>query len=340
MSRYSQKQWEIAAHVLFWTGYIIFIGFLMTQFLLPRAAFFRTLIMAFFHALLVYSHLYLLLPRFFERKKYGLYVLSLVLILPLSVGLKIMTDMGLARLATVETGLLLSRTHILGTIFSSVIILLITFPLKMIQYGAQKDILQEELKNQRLEAELKFLKAQVNPHFLFNTLNNIYTLAFTQSDQTAPTVMKLSEMMRYMLYECRAERVPLESEVHYLRNFIELQQLKTPGHQNISFEITGKTQAISIPPLLFVPLMENAFKHGNLSDLRAGWVTARLEVSEGNVSFHISNSLGRETRKDPVGGIGLENIRKRLELIYPDRHTLEITATADRYSVMLSIPKT
>ncbi|MDX2245378.1 MAG: histidine kinase [Bacteroidia bacterium] len=339
MSRFNQRQWEITAHVLFWIGYVIFISFLITQFLQPRAAFFRTIIMAIFHALLVYSHLYILLPRFFEQKKYRKYVFSLVMILLLSVVLRIFADYTLARLAAVESALLFSRTHILGTIISSVIILLITFPLKMIQYGSQKEILQEELKTQRLEAELKFLKAQVNPHFLFNTLNNIYTLAFTQSEQTAPTIMKLSEMMRYMLYECRAERVPLLSEVHYLQNFIELQQLKTPDHQNITFEIEGKVNGIMIPPLLFVPLVENAFKHGNPTDIHTGWVKANLSVSAENIVFSIRNSLPSEIRKDKVGGIGLENIRNRLELIYPHSHKIDIQTAPDQFSVTISIPK-
>lgn len=338
MSRFNQRQWQLTAHILFWIGYVIFISFLMTQFLQPRAAFLRTVIMGTFHAGLVYTHLYFLLPRYFEQKKYAQYLVSLALILPISVGLKILADIGLAKIATVEPTILFSRTHISGTIISSIIILLITFPLKMIQYGAQKEILEEEIKNQRLEAELKFLKAQVNPHFLFNTLNNIYTLAFTQSEQTAPTIMKLSEMMRYMLYECRAERVPLTSEVHYLHNFIELQQLKTPDLQNIQLDIRGELSGAYIPPLLFVPLVENAFKHGNPADIHAGWVNASLDVTGNQITFSISNSLNPDARKDKVGGIGLENIRKRLELIYPQNHKLEIHPAADQFSVSISIP--
>ena len=334
----SPKRLKLIAHITFWVSYFLFVSFLLTNFLDLRQSILRTFIMGLFHGGLVYLHLGWAVPKFYEKQKYLTYAAIIALLIIIFSLLRLLVDFQMSQFTQLYQELILSPVHIVTVFMTGVVVLLITAPLKLVEDGYQKLQLQQQLKNQQLEAELKFLKAQVNPHFLFNALNNIYSLAFTQSEMTAPVIMKLSEMMRYMLYECKAERVPLKSEIQYLENFIELQQLKTPDLQQIDFKYEGPIEKINIPPLLFVPLFENAFKHGNLEQTKAGWLKANLKVTEHNLVFHIQNSIGTSTKKDTVGGIGLENIHQRLELLFPNEYDFQVKNEKNVFSVMVSLP--
>lgn len=338
------RQYRILAHVLFWLGYIGLVSITLSSFLPPERAVARTAVNFLFHAVLAYTHLYVLLPAFWLKRRWLVYAMSLL-------GLIIVT--GICRLGmdyllfqTFETSfplapviepLLLSTQHISTILISGFVFLIITLPVKLIEDQQHQLIVHQELKNQRLEAELKFLKTQVNPHFLFNTLNNIYSLAFVGSAQTAPMVMKLSEMMRYMIYDCTAALVPLEKEIQYLQNYIELQQIKTEKLQSIQFEIQGNPTGIMIAPLLLVPLFENAFKHGNLEEIGKGWLTSSLRLTSDTLEFTISNSISTNPATHPAGGIGLNNIRTRLQLRYPNHHQLEIVPQSDSFQVSLHL---
>ncbi|MCB0836034.1 MAG: histidine kinase [Bacteroidetes bacterium] len=337
LSSQTQK-FKILAHCIFWLAYLVFVSFLLSNFLEIQGALIRTVIMGIFHAGLVYIHLMILVPRYYDQQKYWLYGMTTLGFLILFSLMRIAVDYEMAKISHLYQDLVMSPIHVLAVFMTGVVVLLITTPIKLVEDRYQKLQLQQQLKNQRLEAELKFLKAQVNPHFLFNALNNIYTLAFTESKQTAPTVLKLSEMMRYMLYECKAERVPLSSEINYLRNFIELQQLKTEEKQNIEFSVSGEIKKYMIPPLLFVPLFENAFKHGNLEKIGTGWLKANLQIKEEKLLFQIENTVGETRNKDQVGGIGLENIQKRLELLFPGEFEFSAEKQDDIFSVFISLP--
>ncbi|MEZ4930618.1 MAG: histidine kinase [Saprospiraceae bacterium] len=150
--------------------------------------------------------------------------------------------------------------------------------------------METEFRTHQLEAELRFLKAQVNPHFLFNALNNIYSLSFTESKKAPEMILKLSDMMSYMLYDCKSEQVKLSAEINYLKNYIDLQQLKKEGELNIDFNIKGNVSNAFISPMLFIPFFENAFKHGNLEDTENGWLKSKLKMENGILDFHIANS--------------------------------------------------
>lgn len=338
------RHYRILAHVLFWLGYLSLVSITLSRFLPPERAIARTTVNFLFHLVLAYTHLYVLLPAFLVKRRWLVYATSLI-------GLIILTGIGRLAMdyllfqalgqsmphAQVIEPLLLSTQHISSILISGFVILIITLPVKLIEDRQHQLTVQQELENQRLEAELKFLKTQVNPHFLFNTLNNIYSLAFTGSAQTAPMVMKLSEMMRYMIYDCTASLVPLEKEVQYLQNYIELQQIKTEKQQSIKFEIQGSPAGIMIVPLLLVPLFENAFKHGNLEEIGKGWVSSCLRITPDTLEFALSNSIGANPATHPAGGIGLNNIRTRLELRYPDHYQLKIIPTSDSFQVSLHL---
>ena len=232
---------------------------------------------------------------------------------------------------------MISLRYFLASLLTGLIIVMCLAPSRLIKDWLERRHLKLALQYQEMEAELKFLKAQVNPHFLFNALNNAYTLAYTGSQKAAPVILKLSEMMRYMLYDSQAERVSLDKELSYLKNYIELQQLKKSTRQNIHFEVASSTNTIQIPPLLFIPFFENAFKHGNIEDIEHGWVKSTLKTSRMAIDFTISNSFNPHKRKDSVGGIGLENIQQRLKLLYPQKHQLQITKHDQVFSVTLHI---
>jgi sensor histidine kinase YesM len=330
------RRLRVLVHVCFWLGYLLLVSLVLSNVLPIGRALLRTCIMAAFLAPMVYLNLGYLMPRLLERGLYTAYFAWLSLLVAADTGLRMLADYGLSQYFGAFTARVWTLKHLAGTLLSGCLMLLITTPVKLVDDLRRRQQQEQALRGQRLEAELKFLKAQVNPHFLFNALNNLYALAFTGSPQTAPMILKLSELMRYMLYDARAEFVPLADELAYVRNYIEFQQLKTPDPQDITFEVAGAVQPLRIPPMLLGPLVENAFKHGSLEQ-RGGWLRIRAEAGERQLRVAVENSVSPGARKDRTGGIGLENIRQRLQLLYPGRHRLEIESHADRFRVILEL---
>ncbi|MBF8963930.1 histidine kinase [Pontibacter sp. FD36] len=199
-------------------------------------------------------------------------------------------------------------------------------------------IRKEQLEKQAVEAELYYLKSQINPHFLFNTLNNIHTLVYKQAPAAPEAVMRLSSLMRYMIYESNAPTVPLSREMSYLQDYVSLQQLRYKKSPVVDLQIEGDTDSCHIAPLLFIHLMENAYKHSP-ARLEPGDIKVRVEIKENTLTFHIQNPKGRHegNKLEEPGGIGLPNVRKRLSLLYPDQHHLEINSTGEKFTVTLKI---
>lgn len=193
--------------------------------------------------------------------------------------------------------------------------------------------LQQELQKEKSTAELAFLRSQLNPHFLFNTLNDIYSLTYQQSEQAPEALLKLSELLRYMLRESAEDFMPLIQEIQYLETLVKLQLISAKGNAYIQLEAESDTNDYRVASLLFVSFVENAFKHGVLNDA-ANPVSIKLMAGKGNISFSIVNKKNRD-HKDKTGGIGLINVRRRLELMYPDKHQLEIVDGNERYNVNL-----
>ncbi len=205
-------------------------------------------------------------------------------------------------------------------------------------FTSSKEKESAQLKAEKLEAEMKFLKSQINPHFLFNALNNIYTLSVLKSDDTPENLLKLSGMLRYMLYDCKEDRVPLKKELEYIDNFVELNKLKDSQGLNIELNLDRSKPNIMVAPLIFVPFIENAFKHSKIEDLENGWIKINLETIGDTLVFDVKNSVSETSfSKDEVGGIGLKNVKRQLELVYPDKHELVINKTDQAFHVELKI---
>ncbi len=199
------------------------------------------------------------------------------------------------------------------------------------------------LETEKLSTELKFLKNQINPHFLFNSLNNIYVLTRKRPKEASETVLLLSDLLRYQLYECAQDKVLLKNEIQYVKNFLKLERLRRSG-AHIEFEYEGvKPDLIEIAPFIFIPFVENAVKHGSVIQDKV-FIDIYFKLHEdGTLFFRIQNSLSANTQKSErpsskkEGGIGLANVKRRLELIYPQRYNLEMGKTAESYIVELSI---
>jgi LytS/YehU family sensor histidine kinase len=193
-----------------------------------------------------------------------------------------------------------------------------------------------ELRNSQLASELKFLKLQLSPHFLFNTLNNIYSMAYFKEENTAPAIMKLSEMMRHMLYEDQGRFVSLAKEINFMENFIELWRLKLDEKPTIAFSHDGAKGRHRITHLIFLVFLENAFKHGNTMD---GRIAIKLTINKEDVlHFYIRNDVlkARKTAEEE-SGVGLSNVKKRLNLIYPGKHELVLDQTTGSFEVNVNI---
>lgn len=194
---------------------------------------------------------------------------------------------------------------------------------------------QSEIKIQKQNQELAFLKAQINPHFFFNTLNNIYSLVYKKSDDAPAALLKLSDIMRYMLYDSKSDLVSLDQELLHLNNYLELERLRFSDPRFVDFQIHGDSGNWQIPPMLLLSFVENAFKHGRRRAPNPG-IEILLHVESDQLSFRVVNYLKDEKNGDQEG-IGLANTRRRLELLYPDCHQFEIVQTDERFKITLHI---
>ncbi|MDF2190071.1 histidine kinase [Paraflavitalea sp. CAU 1676] len=196
---------------------------------------------------------------------------------------------------------------------------------------------QEEMKHQQLASELNLLKAQVQPHFLFNTLNNIYYLAYTKNEKTAEVVARLSDIMRYFVDEAPMERVPLRNEIGFLKNYIELEQIRMLHKATLTFDPDGVNDSLLIPPMLLIPLVENIFKHGIDKAVTQNEVSITLEQHDGYLHFITGNSHHQQEHNGK-GGVGLTNLRKRLTILFGNDFTLSTEKTDHCYKAILKFP--
>jgi len=193
-----------------------------------------------------------------------------------------------------------------------------------------------QVENDQLQAELRQLKAQIHPHFLFNTLNSIYALAIRQDERTADTIVKLSEFMRYMMRDAHREQVSLVTEVGYIANYIDLQLARLRDAVQIDYQVSGNLNGVSIGPLLLFTFIENAFKYGVNPD-QESIIRIQLTVEQGQLRLIVYNRKVMVSLLEPSTGIGLQNARDRLALLYPNTHTLQINDTPTDYTVDLTI---
>lgn len=193
------------------------------------------------------------------------------------------------------------------------------------------------LRHEKLKMELNHLKSQVRPHFFFNTLNNLYTLSIQGSQKAAPMIADLSEVMRYVLYNSEHDKVPLQQELDFVKSYIDLENLRHDSGDVVEFTVQGAIKKLCIEPLIFLPLIENTFKHSLQKDLPEKWVKLVLTADEDEIVFQTMNPVAETITSPANGGIGLKNITKQLQLLYPDKHQLEVHSENGIFTTTLTI---
>jgi len=302
-----------------------------------------------FKALLFYSNTNFLIPTFLKKKRYLDYVAYLLGFIVMCYGLEIGTNYFLVELIPqTEPADTHPPNHFLRLITMQpplyLAALVVSFGARFtqdwVQYEKEKRLLIEE----KLKTELKFLKSQTNPHFLFNTLNNLYASALSDgSERTATGIAKLSNLLRYMLYESNVSVIALEKELNYIENYIELQRQRFSGKTkvpqiNVEVDIDRPHDYV-IAPMLLISFVENAFKHG-ISKNQTSTIDIRLKVAQQWLKFEITNTINPYSGEQPIkeaSGLGLQNTQRRLELLYPDQHVLDIIPGEDVFQVVLSL---
>lgn len=272
-----------------------------------------------------YTNYLLILPTFLNQKRYVWCSIAIILLVLISTFIK-------CGLAYYFYSIVIVRNegkyvmdfweYFSSAFFVSCVFVFLSTILKFIIDWFLNEKIKTNLENEKLISELAFLKSQINPHFLFNSLNNIYSLAYQKSEKTPEAVMKLSEIMRYMLYESNEATVNLDDEIRYVKNYIELQKLRFKDNAYIKFEIDGDTHDKKITPLVLISFVENAFKHGVATD-KDNPITIVLNTTAKKLFFQVINKKSNQN-KDETGGIGLQNVKRRLDLLYKGNYRLHI----------------
>lgn len=338
---YQSRYFKFLLHAAIWAAYIFLPYFLRQnsetvaphpphvhrQFSIEDYIFINLILMGYF-----YFNAYLLIPAFLNKRRtrqYSLYtVISFIAVVFI-----------IYYLRALAFGAHITFRFPINSFFTALTVLALSSAYRFLidRTDAEKKIRERE--NENLKTELSFLRSQISPHFMFNVLNNIVSLSRSQNHLVEGALIRLSNLMRYMLYESDEKKVLLENEVDYLKNYIELQQMRFGNEVPIHFECEGATGAYYIEPMLLIPFVENAFKHG-IGIIDNPEIDIELSVNSSHVlNFRVSNNYNDRDNlsKDNNSGIGLANASRRLNLLYPGRHDLKINKDGNHYTVHLSI---
>ncbi|WP_432712180.1 sensor histidine kinase [Pedobacter sp.] len=287
------------------------------------------------HLLAVYMNIYFLVPRYLIHKKYFKFALGVILVVACCSAYAWTMQLVLSASDKYHGYNMLTGMTILPFIHISGI----AISIKLLSFWYQQKQQTLEAQQQRTKAELEMLKSQLHPHFLFNTLNNLYAFTLEKSPKAPEIVLKLSALLRFMIYESNTRFIPLSEEIDLLHHYIELEKLRYGDRLDISVVISGEIYQYQIAPLLLLPLVENAFKHGTSEQIDQCWVSLNLSVMEGIMHFQLVNSLDKEQHMDKhtSGGVGLQNLNRRLKLIYDGHCNLEAFIQEEIYIVKLDI---
>ncbi|MFD2874619.1 sensor histidine kinase [Mucilaginibacter ximonensis] len=339
-----KKSWQIFWHVFVWVCIMSFFLVIInaSNVISVRSMMINIVLFGVVNISLFYLNYLLFIPLFLNKKRYSVYALGIIITIvayglgKYGIAMFFKEDVLTHSKSMHEKGAQLSFLQFfISTLFTSTIFVLLSVLLKFSVDWFLNERIQRDLENQRLTAELAFLKSQINPHFLFNSLNSIYSLAYQQSENTPDAILKLSEIMRYMLYECNDNKVDLTKELQYLQNYIDLQKIRFGNKAYIDFKVDGQVTDQKIVPLLLIAFIENAFKHGIANDMMTP-ITMFINVNQQHLQFYIQNKKHANNR-DAIGGIGLANVKRRLDLLYPGKYNLDIRDEIDTYTCELSL---
>ena len=336
---------RILMHILFWVGYVgynllIWGGHVEEsnwENLLIECALLPAKMLA------VYITLYFLIPHFLLQKQYLNFGIGLVLVMFVA---------GLIQRAIIVWYLYpnffpeIDREFwdfykIAKQIVMINSVLVFAIAVKVVKHWYLQQQKNQDLEKEKMFSELRYLKSQVHPHFFFNTLNNLYGLTLSKSDTAPEVVLRLADLMSYMLYDTNTQWVPLEKEINYIRNYIALEKMRFGKRFNVSFQVQGDTSSLMIAPLLLLPFIENSFKHSISKEILGAWVAIDLTVNNQTLEFKVENSVNKEVlngrERENAGGLGLQNVKRRLELLYNENYELKILEEETEYLIVLRL---
>jgi len=346
----NDRKFRIIRHVFFWATFYVYqvvrVTFLFPQgqvwMNLPSILMGSVIQVVIVNMVFTYPIVYYLVPKFFVRKKYVAFTLWILFLFAFifCVGNLLMNTL----ISPVQHAIGITKQHphiyLRGSIIrlfgNPPLICAIFLSFKNIKNWYLKQLENDTLIKEKANAELQLLKAQIHPHFLFNTLNNIYSFTLTKSPLAAELVQKLSDMLNYMIADCDQILVPLEKEIQLLKDYIGLEKVRYGDRLDIQMLVNGDCKNCMIAPLLMIPFVENCFKHGASMMRGKQWMHLVININENNLDFNLSNSKPSKPSATKRG-IGLLNVHKRLELLYPGKHQLDIKSTENTFSVELKI---
>lgn len=334
---FSRYKW----HLLFWAVYFIFWIFFSAYQYKNTFAMAALYTFAWFtgQATSAYVTVYWLVPAFFSRRRYVAFALLYLLVLILSSGMILGMIILIQRMRHLPLPSPMGQEIsylLIGSCYTSVLAMAV----KAIRDKIRGDRRTALLEKEKTDSELRFLKSQMNPHFLFNAINSIYVLIKKDPDFAGLTLVKFADMLRYQLYECNTDVIPIEKEISYLDNYIQLEKLRKGDLIQTRYHVSPSTGKFSIAPLLLIPFVENAFKYVSNCPEKNNFVTVDLNFQDNIFELSVENSMDADAmmpKEKTWGGIGLENVRRRLQLIYDGRHALDISTRDDVFSILLTI---
>lgn len=308
----------------------------------PMQAYFiaRYLLFNVFLISLFYLHALWMLPRLMNKKYYIQYLGLVIVLCVLFMWMRDLFFQHPVRMPGTggppPGGFDLFRPDLIESMFLFFFIMMISAGIWIVQEWRMAEKKAKQVEDERMTMELSFLRSQINPHFLFNTLNSIYSLALVKSDATADAVMKLSDMMRYITHDAHADTVPLEMEIQYISHYVELQKIRLGENVKVQLQLGGNFSNYSIAPLILMPFVENAFKYG-ISSHEPAPVIIDINMVHNLLSMKVSNRIFPDRKAGDSRGLGIRNTRQRLELSYHDHHDLNISDNGQLFMVNLSI---
>jgi sensor histidine kinase YesM len=331
---------KIALHLLFWLCAWFFFFFYYKRYSEVNIyTFIASLINLIVAVATVYTFNDYLIPKILLKNKQKKFIaFAFVAIVMFFYVQLLLTLFLVVKLLYAEQRLFPEMIDVMMLFFNMFFVVFVAIAIKFYKRWSEKDYREQKVQKEKVEAELQMLKTQINPHFLFNTLNSIYVLAMKKSEQTANIVMKLSDILDYILYRINAPQIAIFNEIRIVENYIELEKIRFTNRVNLSFASNITSKDLKVPPMLIIPFVENAFKHGVAKSMKKSWIKIVIEETGEMLNIEVSNSKSQNPVKTKSGGIGLVNVKKRLDLLFNDYYKLTISEKDNRYEVFLSIP--
>ncbi len=329
-------------HFIFWISYFTFNVIRWGSYYQDYWYSFKSNLVTFtLSMILVYINIYFLFPKFILKRKYINYLISLTLTLCIFYVVRteliyyFINENVWPESSTPQKAY--SFNHIVIVFLIGIYDVALVTTIKLTADWVFEKKRTEQLQKAQFRSELNFLKAQIQPHFFFNTLNNLYALAIEKSDKAPEVILKLSEIMQYVLYEVKEPKISLLKEINYIHSYLELEKLRYGDSTKSHLNINGNIDNVNVPPLLFLPFIENCFKHGAKNNDNIE-VNIKFDKEDKKMTFYVENNFSNSTNVVTKHGIGIENVKRRLQLLYPNEFTLKTNIVENKYVVELIIP--